>query len=585
MTEQKKSRKQYFGTLRMSTKITLSGGVLIFCSNLLILFIVCLSAIYSLRGRVQEQGMNRLNLVDSTVSGIIADTGKLMLTISTTGGISSFVTDSTDSPSETLKTMNSIHEKLHILVDSSSDVDYAALVRMDNKKPMYVGREIPGTEVYWKLLYNGIEVSDTFEDGISVNLLLDVYRDPEINLFCPVFEEYSLNRQLVAFLVVGINASSLKEGNFQEDVFQKIRVIDEKGKILVSSDLKEIGSRAEQYQGLSEKTGRYEEGDTVVMYQSSGTRNLIFEGTMSKDQWYESILRTAAALSFVILLFTLISIVMIYSLSSYFYEPMEEMLSVMRKVGEGDLNHQMKQYEQSDFGQIAGTFNSMTDSLKGQMEMIRQKEQENTEIRLNALQSQIKPHFLYNTLESIHWQALLEGATGVSKMIMALSRFYRLCLSKGEELIPLSTELEHMKSYVMIQNIRFDDILQMEYDIPEELNSCYIPKITLQPLVENAFYHGIKPKNGVPGHVRITGALEEGYMILRISDDGVGMTKEQIQELNDNINILINDGSYGVKNVHTRLEIRYGKGSGLHYEKNPEGGITVTVRLPARKAM
>lgn len=585
MLEQKrKNPKHWFGKLRMSSKIMLSGAVMIFCSNFLILLVVCLVAVHSMKNQIQEQVQNQLTLTTSSVSGTINDIGKLMITMSTAQDISDFVCEASQNPSEYLLNLNGSNEKLRILKLSSSQIDYVALLRVDQKKPLFIGREIRTPQIYQRLLEDAELTRNEFHNGISMYLNQDLYADAELNLFCPIFPKFSLKNEPAAYLIVGINTSRLAESTWKENDSQSICVMNSEGQIILSDKTDEIGTRKSEYQKYTLSNGKYETADSVVMYQRSKVPDLIVEGTMDKNQWLSSILGTASSLALAIVIFTLVSIVVIYSLCNYFYEPMEEMLETMRSVGKGDIEKKMKPYEQSDFGQISETFNSMTDSLKEQMEMIRSKEQENTEIRLNALQSQIKPHFLYNTLESIHMQSLLEGATGASRMILALSRYYRLSLSKGAELIPLSLELEHMDNYVMIQNIRFDNILQMEKDIPAELLQFEIPKITLQPLVENAFYHGIKPKKTREGHISITGCLEEGYMILKISDDGIGMTEEQIQNLNENINVLINDGSYGVKNVHTRLEIRYGSGSGLYYEKNQEGGVTVTVRLPARKA-
>lgn len=166
-------------------------------------------------------------------------------------------------------------------------------------------------------------------------------------------------------------------------------------------------------------------------------------------------------------------------------------------------------------------------------------------------------------------------------MVLALSRYYRLCLSKGQDIVPLSQELEHTQSYVKIQNMRFDNILEVEYRIPEELMDMPLPKITLQPLVENAIYHGIKPVDDRKGHVVISGTRLADQVLLVVEDDGIGMTPEELDHLNTTIGILVNDGSYGVKNVHQRLSVRYGAGYGLHYASNDAGGVTVTVRLPA----
>jgi two-component system sensor histidine kinase YesM len=231
----------------------------------------------------------------------------------------------------------------------------------------------------------------------------------------------------------------------------------------------------------------------------------------------------------------------------------------------------MKLYNEQDFNFLSEGFNEMTSSIKSFIDVIHRQEQENIEIHLKALQSLIKPHFLYNALECIHWQALMEGAPEASKMIIALSRYYRLCLSNGEDVVSLTQELENTESYVVIQNMRFDNIVSVEWNIPEELRCLEIPKITLQPLVENAIYHGIKPVDDRKGHILISAQRGNGTLIITVKDDGIGMSQESVERLNSTIGQFINDGSYGVKNVHKRLELRYGTGYGLYYEKNEMG--------------
>ena len=140
----------------------------------------------------------------------------------------------------------------------------------------------------------------------------------------------------------------------------------------------------------------------------------------------------------------------------------------------------------ADSRKLAEGFNSMMDEMNLLMEQVKQEQHEMEQIRFNALHSQIKPHFLYNTLECIHWQAVADGNQEISTMVKALAQYYRVCLSQGREIISLRQELEHVRSYLIIQNMRYDNIIELMVQIPEKYDDVKIPKMTLQPLIENA---------------------------------------------------------------------------------------------------
>ena len=138
------------------------------------------------------------------------------------------------------------------------------------------------------------------------------------------------------------------------------------------------------------------------------------------------------------------------------------------------------------------------------LEQVKLEQHQMEQIRFHALQSQIKPHFLYNTLDCIHWQAVSDGNKEISVMVKAMAQYYRICLSKGKEIIPLKLEMEHIRSYLIIQNMRYDNIVELEDLITEEYYEIMIPKMTLQPLIENAIYHGIQAKEGGKGRILLS---------------------------------------------------------------------------------
>ncbi|MBP1991676.1 sensor histidine kinase [Paenibacillus eucommiae] len=201
-----------------------------------------------------------------------------------------------------------------------------------------------------------------------------------------------------------------------------------------------------------------------------------------------------------------------------------------------------------------------------------------------ALQSQINPHFLYNTLETINWNAirLTGGENKVTEMLTSLSRLLRLSLESPTNLIPIKAELEHVQHYIDILLIRYKKSFSIVWEIDDAILSCQIPKITLQPLIENAIYHGIKPKQG-QGIIRISGCMADGHIQLEVADDGVGMERERMEEMN----VAMTDdysepGDHiGIKNVNQRIKLTFGEPFGITIISEKHAGTVIRLILPA----
>ncbi len=581
MEQKNKSLIGWFRSLRLSHKLMASVGLLIFCSNFLILLLVCESTINSLRQKTCEQLQSQLTISLSTASSSVSDVTTLMTNLSAATEVEEFVDDGPDYQEHYLETVNQDYEAMRLLLSANTVVNYVALLRTDGSECLFVGEALTSAKAQDILLENYQTSRSCVEGGIQAAILKNVYESPEINLFYPLYQRYHAPDDApAALLVVGIDLCRMQEYIKTDNEDLNLRLLAKDGTILVSTKSSEIGTQAEWSARYTQSRGELSIDGNLIAYQCAEDDSWMADGSISQEALFAGIRRSARWTAVIILALTALAIVICAFCCRWFYTPIQELVQAMSLVSEGDLDTTIRDYEGKDFQQLSDGFNQMLTAVKGLIASIQRRERENTEIRLNALQSQIKPHFLYNTLECIHWQALLAGDTEVSEMVMALSRYYRLCLSKGQDIVPLSQEIEHTQSYVTIQNVRFDNILKVDYRIPEELLNVLLPKITLQPLVENAIYHGFKSEENRKGRVVISGEVAHDAVLLRVADDGVGMSDAELDHLNATMDVLVNDGSYGVKNVHQRIAIRYGKGYGLRYEKNASGGVTVIIRLP-----
>ena len=216
-------------------------------------------------------------------------------------------------------------------------------------------------------------------------------------------------------------------------------------------------------------------------------------------------------------------------------------------------------------------------------EQVTREQKQLRKAEFELLQAQINPHFLYNTLDAIVWSAEAGNQKQVVKMVGSLSEFFRSSLNKGKELVTVREELSHVRSYLEIQQIRYQDILSYDIEVPEELFENEIPKITVQPIIENALYHGIKNRRG-GGKITVTGTDGDTDYSIIVMDGGMGMTTERLEEIRKELTDKESgEGKiYGLYNVNERIRLFYGDEYGISIESEYEKGTTVTIRLPKK---
>lgn len=267
-------------------------------------------------------------------------------------------------------------------------------------------------------------------------------------------------------------------------------------------------------------------------------------------------------------------------------EPIERLEEATARFAEGSLDEKIVDTEVTELRNLTAQVNIMADNLKTMMRKSHQDAKNLRKAELRTLQAQINPHFLYNTLDAIVWKAEAEDTGEVIGLTSSLSDFFRISLSSGADWIPISQEKKHIEGYLKIQQTRYRDILRYEIDIPDEIGEYYILKLLLQPLVENAIYHGIKIKRG-GGKIFVSGKLEDGYLVFSVRDTGLGMTPEQLNELNERMKKEIptvsegGSGGFGLVNVNLRIRLYYNQEAGLKIESSTEG-TEVSFRVPCK---
>ncbi len=286
---------------------------------------------------------------------------------------------------------------------------------------------------------------------------------------------------------------------------------------------------------------------------------------------------------FLMLLVGMIAYTLAYFISNAHIKRIDQILGKMKQVQKGNLNVSVLNCGNDEIGELAKNFNYMIDKINDLYEEQFKSGIAVKNAELKALQAQINPHFLYNSLDLINCIALNYKIPEINSMVQSLTKFYKLSLNKGRDLVSIKDEIEHVIVYTRIQNIRFDDKICLEINIPAELYSYQTLKIILQPLVENAIMHGIFEKEDKIGTIHITGFQESSEtIIIRIQDDGVGMSEEKIKAM------FLQDDSksihgYGVKNINDRIKLCFGDQYGLLFQSEPGKGTTVEIRFPAIK--
>ena len=416
----------------------------------------------------------------------------------------------------------------------------------------------------------------------------DTNKSVKVISYIQSIRDMSLLNRVIAVVRVSIRSQDIDEMMEKSNITASGSVwIENHNGELISCSNEELYQEIKD--GVQDLWAENDLPEEWTMEKVEGNNYFIRETDIPRTDWKlvavmpsRELFRISEVLLTPLLIVLFVLIVLVVAVSIFFSQTITSRISHlaarMESVEDGIPHLEAEEQGANDeIGQLYQSFQYMSNRL----EELMNKEYENGKAvkhaELRALQAQINPHFLYNTLDLINWEALDCGATRITKISRALAKFYKLSLNKGKEFSKVREELEHVRYYIMIQNFRYDDRLQLTEEVPESLMEYEVLHIVLQPLVENSFVHGMagKPETAILElHIR---GYEEGQdVILEVADNGSGMTEEQMENILDEEK----GNGYGVRNIHTRIRLVYGEKYGLEYTGNEWGGVTVRIRFP-----
>lgn len=426
---------------------------------------------------------------------------------------------------------------------------------------------------------------------------VDGFDYPEGNVISMIATvKQRITHEVIGFIVIDLDDQSIHDfaNHFTIGKTGYFYVTDPTGQPLFTPEGQEgaaLPKPGEWMEAFSSKQGSLVVGGdekTFIVFSTSEQTGWKIVGRAPLKE----IVRDANEIRQLILVSVVISILFLfalyYFLTSRLTRPVQILKNKMRQAASGYLEVKVRSTGTDELADLGNSFNTMIEQIKMLIQQSIREQEQIQKAELRTLQAQINPHFLYNTLDSIIWMAEAGKNAQVIELVQALSRFFRISLSKGRDWITIGEELEHVRNYLVIQQIRYRDILDFDIVPNLDIHRHPILKMILQPLVENALYHGIKNKRG-KGLIRIVGRLDAQAIELSVTDNGMGIAAQKLTQLQESLNRQeepsseLVDSGFGLHNVQQRIRLYYGSQYGLQIESEEGQGTKVSLRIPLQK--
>lgn len=281
----------------------------------------------------------------------------------------------------------------------------------------------------------------------------------------------------------------------------------------------------------------------------------------------------------IFIIFIIIAVLASFAISSTLTNPINELNSKFKAIENGDLSVAINFKSRDEIGELGNSFNTMVRKLKSLISSILEEQKRKSDMEFQILQAQINPHFLYNTLDSIKWLAVIQNVNNIANMSTALINLLKYNISNDSAIVTLSQELESINNYIIIQKYRYGDIFDVDFDIAPQTNDCQVLRFIIQPIVENSIIHGFENTES-KGIIKITSKIVEDNLVIQVIDNGTGISNENLNKLPQSSNYKKKFSGIGIHNVQERIKVYFGEKYGMTFESDLGYGTTVSVILP-----
>lgn len=362
-------------------------------------------------------------------------------------------------------------------------------------------------------------------------------------------------------------------------------IIDEKGTVLSSLDKQMLGLKMDEKFKITQKytgqSGYFQSAinahDFLVTYVNLSRPGWKLVNIVPLDQLSNDT-KVIQSITIIGILISLgLCLLLLIFFSFMVLSPLKQLRRYMKYIENENFDVSIDVKGNDEISLLGRSFNKMSKKLNELINEVYAVQIKQKEAELKALQAQINPHFLYNTLDTIYWMCRMEKAFDSSNLVQALSKLFRLSLNSGNEFTTVRNEIDHLNNYIIIQEKRFEDMIKFKINVSDEVLGCKVVKLILQPLVENAIHHGIEKKGG-EGSIEVSIFREENDVIYTIQDDGVGADEEELNALLEKVEK--DNRGFGIKNVNDRIKLYFGGTYGIKFSSSYGTGTTVTVRQP-----
>ncbi|HHW32390.1 MAG TPA: sensor histidine kinase [Clostridiaceae bacterium] len=513
--------------------------------------------------------------------------------------------------SEVLQNFNNIDYNSHeVLVDSGNENNSEIIKKVfELKKMLFDNKFIENTHSIYIISNNGYvftsDINPIYEPEYILDILSDdIPRDGRNYNWGNIreFGEYKViplirlikdksNKNTIGFVLLNIEEKALYNIYSQDlkNISDSIVILNQKNNIVSCNDKRLLGKSFEEVYSLKDGfpsksgyfTSKINKTEYIFIYSSDETNGWKYVGVMPLSKITASSNNIKKITMILIFGSIVLCILISIFVTSRVTKPIEKLSDIMDSAESGNLDVDFSPRYNDEIGRLARSYNNMVERLRISIQEIFYIQNKKREAEYRALEFQINPHFLYNTLSSIIWLTNKGEKESVINMANSLSNLFRISISKGRDMITIREELEHVRNYLEIQKIRYSNQFNYIFDIDPDILDCYTIKIILQPLVENAIYHGIREKD-VDGLITITARNEDNKkIIIEVTDNGGNITWEQINNINSYLKKGDNEGNHGIglRNVNERIKYYFGKSYGLCLDKK-DNNTVARIELP-----